>query len=80
MNKKLIFALALSAVFVSGAFYSAQAACGFNLCGIHLPSCFSLCGNRDKGTAENTSKDMDKGTVQNAPRDMQSDYNDSAGY
>jgi hypothetical protein len=50
MSKKLIVAMALSLVLVSGGLFSAQADCGLNPCGWHLnlnpcgwhlPSCFS---------------------------------------
>ena len=41
MSKKLIIAMALSLVLVSGGLFSAQADCGLNICGWHLPSCFS---------------------------------------
>jgi len=62
MSKKLIVAMALSLVLVSGGLFSAQADCGLNPCGWHInwnpcswnlnpcgwhwPSCFS-CGARD---------------------------------
>jgi hypothetical protein len=50
MSKKLIVAMALSLVLVSGGLFSAQADCGLNPCGWHLnlnpcswhwPSCLS---------------------------------------
>jgi len=43
MSKKLILALALAVVFVSGAFAGAQADCGFCFPHISLPSCWGSC-------------------------------------
>ncbi|MGA3117725.1 MAG: hypothetical protein ABSF90_25235 [Syntrophobacteraceae bacterium] len=42
MSKTLIVAMALSLVLVSGGLFSAQADCGLNPCGWHLPSLCSL--------------------------------------
>ena len=48
MSKKLILAMALSLVLVSGALFSAQADCGLNPCGWRLPSlCGFHCCSRD---------------------------------
>ncbi len=51
MSKKMIFAMALSLVLVSGSLFSAHADCCFSPCGWHLPS---LCGSHCN------SKDMDR--------------------
>jgi hypothetical protein len=58
MNKNLILAMALSLVLVSGALFSAQADCGLNPCGFHLPSLCSLhCGARDTDARASASDD-----------------------
>jgi len=42
MSKKLVLAIALSLVLVSGAFVNAHADCGLNPCGWHFPSLCSI--------------------------------------
>ncbi len=68
MSKKLIVAMALSLVLISGGLFSAQADCGLSPCGWHLnlnpcgwhwPSCFS-CGSRDTD-----KRDLDKPAYSN---------------
>jgi hypothetical protein len=51
MSKKMIFAMALSLVLVSGSLFSAQANCCFSPCGWYLPSlCGSHCCSKDRDT------------------------------
>ena len=70
MSKKLIVALALSLVLVSGGLFSAQADCGLNPCGWHLnlnpcnwhwPSCFSCRANDMDRPAVSNDRNMDTG-------------------
>jgi len=70
MSKRLIVAMALSLVLVSGSLFSAHADCGLcglnlNLCGWHLASCFSC-----------AARDVDKRPVDiaNNAVSMESDY------
>ncbi len=68
MSKKLIFALALSLVLVSGGLFSAQAGCGCNPCGWHWFSCYS-CGARDmdRPDAAFSNYPMSYGTYDSSP-------------
>ena len=68
MNKKLIVAMALSLVLVSGGLFSAQADSGLNPCGWHSnlnpcgghwPSC-SSCGAKDTGRTESDIGNYDQ--------------------
>ncbi len=60
MSKKLIVAMALSLVLVSGSLFSAQADCGLNLCGLQWSSFFSCGANnmadRDADRANDISR------------------------
>lgn len=50
--------MALSLVLVGGGLLSAQADCGLNQCGFHLPSfCRSHCGARDTDVVASASTD-----------------------